>query len=87
MLAGGNDLGDPFDPEGIERELDTMVAALTDAGATVFTLSLPNQVLLLLFRRHELVERLVRRVPDNRDEGRGVEVERRLVCVGCPRDR
>jgi lysophospholipase L1-like esterase len=44
VLAGGNDLGDPFDPEGIERELDTMVAALTDAGATVSTLSMPNVV-------------------------------------------
>lgn len=44
VLAGGNDLGDPFDPEGIERELDTMVAALTDAGATVCMLSLPNVV-------------------------------------------
>ena len=43
-LAGGNDLGDPFDPEGIERELDMMVAALTDTGATVFTLSMPNIV-------------------------------------------
>src|SRR5918997_3665505 len=42
VLAGGNDLGDPFDPEGIERELDTMVAALTDTGATVCTLSLYN---------------------------------------------
>jgi lysophospholipase L1-like esterase len=44
VLAGGNDLGDPFDPEGIERELDTMVAALADRGATVVTLSMPNIV-------------------------------------------
>jgi lysophospholipase L1-like esterase len=44
VLAGGNDLGDPFDPEGIERELDTMAAALTDTGATVVTLSMPNVV-------------------------------------------
>jgi lysophospholipase L1-like esterase len=44
VLAGGNDLGDPFDPEGIERELDAIVAALTDAGATVCTLSMPNVV-------------------------------------------
>src|SRR5947209_7210476 len=44
VLAGGNDLGDPFDPEGIERELDSMVAALTGTGATVFTLSMPNVV-------------------------------------------
>ena len=44
VLAGGNDLGDPFDPEGIERELDTMVGALTDAGATVATMSMPNVV-------------------------------------------
>lgn len=44
VLAGGNDLGDPFDPEGIERELDAMVAALTDTGATVFQLSMPNIV-------------------------------------------
>jgi lysophospholipase L1-like esterase len=42
VLAGGNDLGDPFDPEEIERELDTMIAALTEAGATVFTLSIPD---------------------------------------------
>lgn len=42
VLAGGNDLGDPFEPEGIERELDAMVAALTGAGATVFTLSIPD---------------------------------------------
>jgi lysophospholipase L1-like esterase len=44
VLAGGNDLGDPFDPEGIERELDTMIAALTDTGATVSTFSMPNVV-------------------------------------------
>jgi lysophospholipase L1-like esterase len=44
VLAGGNDLGDPFDPEGIERELGAMVAALTDAGATVCTLSMPDVV-------------------------------------------
>jgi lysophospholipase L1-like esterase len=44
VLAGGNDLGDPFDPEGIERELDTMVAALSDTGATVVTLSMPDVV-------------------------------------------
>jgi lysophospholipase L1-like esterase len=44
VLAGGNDLGDPFDPEGIEGELDTMVAALTDTGATVCTLSILNAV-------------------------------------------
>jgi lysophospholipase L1-like esterase len=44
VLAGGNDLGDPFDPEGIEREVDAMVAALTDTGATVFMLSMPNIV-------------------------------------------
>lgn len=44
VLAGGNDLGDPFDPEGLERELGTMVSALTDAGATVAMLSLPNVV-------------------------------------------
>jgi lysophospholipase L1-like esterase len=42
VMAGGNDLGDPFDPEGIERELDTMVAALTDTGATVCTQSIPD---------------------------------------------
>ena len=42
VLAGGNDLGDPFDPEGIEREVDKMVAALTDAGATVSMMSIPN---------------------------------------------
>lgn len=44
VLAGGNDLGLPFDPEGIERELETMVAALADTGATVFTWSLPNMM-------------------------------------------
>ena len=44
VLAGGNDLGDPFDPEGIERELDNMVAALTDIDATVSTLSMPDVV-------------------------------------------
>ena len=44
VLAGGNDLGDPFDPEGIERELDTMVADLTDTGATVSTFSMPDVV-------------------------------------------
>lgn len=44
VLAGGNDLGYPFDPDGIERELDTMVAALTETGATVFTWSLPNMI-------------------------------------------
>jgi lysophospholipase L1-like esterase len=44
VLAGGNDLGDPFDPAGIERELDTMVAALTDTGATVSTMAMPNMV-------------------------------------------
>src|SRR4051812_2182460 len=44
VLAGGNDLGDPFDPEGIERELDTMVAALIDTGATVCTMGIPNVV-------------------------------------------
>ena len=44
VLAGGNDLGDPFDPEGIERELDTMVADLIDTGATVSTFSMPDVV-------------------------------------------
>jgi lysophospholipase L1-like esterase len=44
VLAGGNDLGDPFDPDGIERELDAMISALTDSGATVYMLSLPNIV-------------------------------------------
>ena len=44
VLAGGNDLGDPFDPEGIERELGTMVAALTETGATVCTMAMPNIV-------------------------------------------
>lgn len=44
VLAGGNDLGDPFDPEGIERELDTMVGALTEAGATVYTWSMLNMM-------------------------------------------
>ena len=44
VLAGGNDLGDPFDPEGIERELDTMVGALSATGATVFTWSVPNMM-------------------------------------------
>lgn len=42
VLAGGNDLGDPFDPEGIERELDRMVSALTSAGATVMVWSVLN---------------------------------------------
>jgi hypothetical protein len=42
----GQRLGDPFDPEGIERELDTMVAALTDTGATASTFSMPNVVRL-----------------------------------------
>jgi lysophospholipase L1-like esterase len=40
VVAGGNDLGDPFDPEGIERELDAMISALTDSGATLVTLSM-----------------------------------------------
>jgi lysophospholipase L1-like esterase len=44
VLAGGNDLGDPFDPENIEREMDTMISALTDTGATVVTLSMPDVV-------------------------------------------
>lgn len=44
VLAGGNDMGDPFDPAAIERELDAMVAALTGTGATVFTWSLPNMM-------------------------------------------
>lgn len=44
VLAGGNDLGDPFEPQEIERELDGMVAALTDAGATVSTFSMPDVV-------------------------------------------
>jgi lysophospholipase L1-like esterase len=44
VLAGGNDLGDPFDPEGIERELNTMVADLIDTGATVSTFSMPDVV-------------------------------------------
>ena len=43
VLAGGNDLGgDPFDPEGVERDIDAMVAQLTEAGATVFTFSIMN---------------------------------------------
>ena len=42
VLAGGNDLGDPFEPAAIERELDAMVGALSGAGATVFTLSIPD---------------------------------------------
>lgn len=44
VLAGGNDLGLKFDAAAIERELDAMVAALTDTGATVFTWSLPNMM-------------------------------------------
>lgn len=42
VLAGGNDLGDPFDPKGIERELDKMVAALSATGATVMVWSVLN---------------------------------------------
>lgn len=44
VLAGGNDLGDPFDPENIEREMDTMISALIGTGATVVTLSMPDVV-------------------------------------------
>ncbi|HEX8051465.1 MAG TPA: SGNH/GDSL hydrolase family protein [Thermoleophilaceae bacterium] len=44
VLAGGNDLGDPFDPGGIERELDRMVAALSATGATVMVWSVLNMM-------------------------------------------
>ena len=44
VIAGGNDLGDPFEPETIERELDAMIGALAGTGATVFSMSLPNML-------------------------------------------
>ena len=43
VVAGGNDLlKRKFDPEGVGRDLDEMVTAFTEIGATVFTCSMLN---------------------------------------------
>jgi lysophospholipase L1-like esterase len=66
VMAGGNDFGDPFDPEAIERELDAIVGALSETGATVFTLSLPNIVRCGLYPEN-LVEVLGPRIVTHRE--------------------
>lgn len=66
VMAGGNDFGDPFDPEAIERELDAIVGALSETGATVFTLSLPNVVRCGLYPE-KLIEVLGPRIVTHRE--------------------
>lgn len=45
VVCGGNDLFPPeFDPDGVEGEVDTIIGALRQQGATVFTYRLMNIV-------------------------------------------
>jgi lysophospholipase L1-like esterase len=52
VFAGTNDLvSKEFDPSAVKRDLDHMVGALTDAGATVLTFTLPDLTQVLPMAR------------------------------------
>jgi lysophospholipase L1-like esterase len=80
VVAGGNDLGDPFDPDGIERELDAMLSALTEAGATVVTLSMLDVTRSPRYAK-EVAEFLGPRIATHREIARRVAERHDAVFV------
>ncbi|HEV3002398.1 MAG TPA: SGNH/GDSL hydrolase family protein [Solirubrobacteraceae bacterium] len=77
IVGGGNDmLTDRFDPEGVEEDLEAMVAAAAGAGATVFTCTMFNifsagvmndELVALLRPRYERLNEGVRAVAARHD--------------------